>query len=108
MVSKEFHASRRRLYAELMEDDSIAFVFAENELPDKGDEFHSFTPYANFYYLTGFDQPKSVLKMAKRGGRVQETLYIRRTDEKMKRWLNVGSQAVPSSFKNLAFFDSSE
>ena len=89
MVSKEFHASRRRLYAELMEDDSIAFVFAENELPDKGDEFHPFTPYANFYYLTGFDQPKSVLKMTKRGGRVQETLYIRRTDEKMKRWLGV-------------------
>ena len=63
MVSKEFHASRRRLYAELMEDDSVAFVFAENELPDKGDEFHPFTPYANFYYLTGFDEPKAVLKM---------------------------------------------
>ena len=91
MVSKEFHASRRRLYAELMEDDSVAFVFAENELPDKGDEFHPFTPYANFYYLTGFDEPKAVLKMTKRGGRVQEVLYIRRTDERMKRWLGVFS-----------------
>lgn len=91
MISKEFHASRRKLYAERMEDDSIAFVFAENELPDKGDELHPFTPYANFYYLTGFDQPKSILKMTKRGGRVQEVLYIRRTDERMKRWLGVVS-----------------
>ena len=91
MVSKEFHASRRKLYAELLEDDSAAFVFAENELPDKGDELHAFTPYANFYYLTGFDQPKAVLKMTKRGGRVQEVLYIRRTDERMQRWEGVCS-----------------
>ena len=91
MVSKEFHASRRKLYAELLEDDSAAFVFAENELPDKGDELHAFTPYANFYYLTGVDQPKAVLKMTKRGGRVQEVLYIRRTDERMQRWEGVCS-----------------
>lgn len=91
MVSKEFHASRRKRYAELLEDDCAAFVFAGNELPDKGDELYPFTPYANFYYLTGFDQPKAVLKMTKRGGRVQEVLYIRRADERMKRWEGVCS-----------------
>lgn len=89
MISKEFHASRRKLYAQLLRDESAAFVFAENELPDKGDELHPFTPYANFYYLTGFDQPKAVLKMTKRAGKVEEVLYIRRTDERMKRWEGV-------------------
>lgn len=36
MVSKEFHASRRRLYAELMEDDSVTFVFAKTSCRTKG------------------------------------------------------------------------
>ena len=29
MVSKEFHASRRKLYRELLEDNSVGFVFPD-------------------------------------------------------------------------------
>lgn len=89
MISKEFHASRRKLYADLMEDNSMGFVFAENQKSDKGDQFFPFTPYANFYYLTGFKEPKAILKMVKRNGKVSETLYVEHTDETMKRWLGV-------------------
>ena len=31
MVSKEFHASRRGLYRELLEDNSVGFVFSGEE-----------------------------------------------------------------------------
>lgn len=36
MAGKEFHASRRRPYAERMEGVFAAFVFAESKRPDKG------------------------------------------------------------------------
>ena len=110
MISKEFHASRRKLYAELLEDDSAAFVFAEHELPDKGDELHPFTPYANFYYLTGFDQPKSRWKMKKGGGGVQDVLSFRRTDAGMKRWIGVCSTReslqAETGIKRVEYLDS--
>ena len=53
MISKDFHASRRALYASVLKDDSVGFVFAGREREWKGDEMYPFIPYANFYYLTG-------------------------------------------------------
>lgn len=38
MVSREFHASRRSLYRELLEDNSIGFVFSGEEKEDRGDQ----------------------------------------------------------------------
>lgn len=89
MISKEFHASRRKLFAECLKPDSLAFVFAGNEKAEKGDCMFPFTPYANFYYLTGFEHPKAVLMISTCGGRTRETLFIDHPDEKMKRWLGV-------------------
>lgn len=89
MISKEFHESRRTRLREYMEDNSIFFVFAGNEKEDRGDQMHHFTPYANFYYLTGFDQPNAVLMITKSDGNCQETLFIHHTDEIMARWQGV-------------------
>lgn len=89
MISKEFHASRRKRFAELLEKNSLAFVFSGNEKQEKGDLFYPFTPYANFYYLTGFDQPKAILMIDTINGRYRETLFIDHPDEMMKRWLGI-------------------
>lgn len=89
MISKEFHASRRALYADLLKDNSMGFVFAGRERGDRGDDMHPFTPYANFYYLTGFDQPKAILMITKIAGRVSETLFIDHPQEYAKRWLGI-------------------
>lgn len=89
MISKEFHESRRIRFREYMEDNSIFFVFAGIEKEDRGDQMHHFTPYANFYYLTGFDQPNAVLMITNSDGTCQETLFIYHTDEIMARWQGV-------------------
>lgn len=89
MVSKEFHASRRQLYKELLKDNSIGFVFAGQEKEDRGDQMFPFTPYANFYYLTGFDQPKAVFVASKIQGVYKETLYIDHPDEMKARWQGI-------------------
>lgn len=89
MISKEFHASRRALYSDLLEDNSIGFVFSGEERQEKGDQLYPFTPYANFYYLTGFSQPKAILMVTKLEGKVTETLFIDHPDEMAKRWLGI-------------------
>lgn len=89
MVSQEFHASRRALYRDLLEDKAVGFVFSGMEKEDRGDQLFPFTPYANFYYLTGFDQPGAVFMAVKTNGTYKETLFIRRTDERMARWQGI-------------------
>ena len=89
MVSREFHASRRSLYRELLEDNSIGFVFSGEEKEDRGDQMFPFTPYANFYYLTGFDQPKAVFVASKIHGVYKETLFIDHPDEMKARWQGI-------------------
>lgn len=58
MVSKEFHASRRKRYAELLEDDCAAFVFAGNELPDKGMNCTRSHPTPTSIISPGLTSPK--------------------------------------------------
>lgn len=89
MVSKEFHASRREQYRELLQDNSMGFVFSGEEKEDRGDQMFPFTPYANFYYLTGFDQPKAVFMAVKTGGVYKETLFIDHPDEMKARWQGI-------------------
>lgn len=89
MISKEFHSTRRRQYVAHMKDNSMGFIFAGDEKEDRGDQMHPFTPYANFYYLTGFDQPGAVLMLTKLEGVCRETLFIHHTDEMMARWQGV-------------------
>lgn len=89
MVSKEFHASRRALYRELLEENSVGVVFSGEEKEDRGDQMFPFTPYANFYYLTGFDQPKAVFMATRIHGVYKEVLFIDHPDEMKARWQGI-------------------
>ena len=86
MISPEFHRSRRELYREILQDNSMGFVFAGELKEDRGDQMFPFTPYANFYYLTGFEQPKAVFMAVKEEGKYREVLFIDHPDEKKQRW----------------------
>ena len=89
MITKDFHASKRKLYSDLLEDGSAGFVFSGGQRGDRGDMMPHFTPYANFYYLTGFTQPKAVLMITKIAGKVREVLFIDHPNEMAKRWLGI-------------------
>lgn len=86
MISQGFHKSRRRLYQDILKDNSMGFVFSGELKGDRGDQMFPFTPYANFYYLTGFAQPKAVFMAVKEAGKYQEILFIDHPDEKKQRW----------------------
>lgn len=89
MISKAFHASRRKLLMDLMVEGSMAFLFSGYEKQDRGDQTFPFTPESNFYYMTGFSEPKAILMMAKVRGRTEETLFIDHPDQESIRWLGV-------------------
>ena len=83
MISQEFHKSRRRLYQDLLKDNSMGFVFSGEHKEDRGDQMFPFTPYANFYYLTGFEQPKAIFMAVKKGGgKKGKTFFFYTTREK--------------------------
>lgn len=86
MISQEFHKSRRQLYQDLLKDHSMGFVFSGEAKEDRGDQFFPFTPYANFYYLTGFEQPRAIFMAVKEGESYREVLFIDHPDEKRQRW----------------------
>lgn len=81
MITKEFHASRRELYAQLLEEGSIGFLFAGEEKQEAGDEAYPFSVYRNFYYLTGCEKPEAVYCAYRTGGKVKEALFIERPEE---------------------------
>ncbi|MFV0529006.1 MAG: aminopeptidase P N-terminal domain-containing protein [Lachnospiraceae bacterium] len=89
MISKEFHETRRELYAGLLSERSIGILFSGYEKEDRGDQKFPFTPYANFYYLTGYEQPRAVYVVIKHDGTCRETLFIERPDETKMRWVGV-------------------
>lgn len=73
----------------MMEDNAMGFVFSGEEKEDRGDQLFPFTPYANFYYLTGFNQPKAVFMAVKCQGKYTETLFIDHPDEMKARWQGI-------------------
>ncbi len=97
MLSKEFHASRRSSYGNLLEDGSISAIFSGQQKNRVGDEAYPFETYRNFYYLTGYDKPKAVYMGYKIGGLYHDVLFIERPDE--RRELYEGKMDTPDGLK---------
>ena len=85
-MNASFHeGNRRKLYASLA-DGTIALFFSGRAPRKTGDELYPFFANRNFVYLTGITQENTVLMAAKRGGQVEETLFILPPDPMAKRW----------------------
>lgn len=60
-LTKEFHRGRRLEFARRMKPHSIAIIPSAEEKFRNGDQDFQFRQDSNFYYLTGFLEPNSVL-----------------------------------------------
>src|SRR5436190_18274437 len=65
LLSKEFHGSRRQAFRDSMPENSVAIFFAAPVRNRSGDEDYDYHQDPNFYYLTGFTEPNSVLLILK-------------------------------------------
>lgn len=105
----EFHKSRREEFAKIMGEDSIAVIFGNTHINKSYDASYNFKQHKNFYYLTGFLEPDSVLMLSSKGIKYydydnkkenvsKEILFVQEKDETKETWTGVrlGVQNVKS------------
>lgn len=85
--ASEFSQRRDRLF-EIMEEDSLAILFAGAGRKVSYDSFkHEVN--RNFYYLTGIDQENSIVMLVKACGERKTFLFIDDYDERIEKWTGV-------------------
>ena len=108
MISKDF-AKRRNKLLRKIEDKSAIFIFSETQKFRNNDVAYDFRQSSNFYYLTGINDPSTVLFILKDGKVTTTTLVCKRPNDLDKLW----NGQVPSklSYKkhidieNIIYFD---
>lgn len=86
-MKKEFFTKNRKNLMDKVQDNSVVILFAGNAPQKSGDENYNFTPNRNFYYLTGIDRENVVLLLSKRNNKIEETLYIEKSDPVLAKWV---------------------
>ena len=90
-LSPEFHKQRREELRKKLPNNSVAVLFSSpirNRANDVDYEYH---PDPNFYYLTGWNEPHSVLLIYSNPqkdekGTYYEKLYVRERDVRNEMW----------------------
>ena len=85
-MNGESHRSRRGRFYRNLEDGEALILFAGSAPRKSADAAYPFFANRNFYYLTGIVQPRSVLLAVKRGGEVEETMFVTEKEPMAERW----------------------
>jgi len=85
-ISKSEFARRRKNFMSLMEPNSIAIIpSAKEQLRSRDTEF-PFRQDSDFHYLSGFDEPESVLVLIPGRKHGQFVMFCRDSDTEMELW----------------------
>lgn len=78
----------RKNFTGLMEENSVAIFFSNDQSPRNGDQLHPFRQSSDFFYLTGTDQEKSILILAPGcpNKNLREALFILKTNDVIATW----------------------
>ncbi|NCA97427.1 MAG: aminopeptidase P family protein, partial [Bacteroidia bacterium] len=87
ITAKEYSERRDRLF-DMMDEDSLALIFAGVGRKMSNDHFQ-YDVNRNFYYLTGVDQENSMLMLIKSCGERKVFLFIDDYDEHKEKWTGV-------------------
>lgn len=100
MDSKFFEKNRESLF-NLMEEDAIAIIFAQQSRTGKMPAV--FTQKGEFYYLTGLKIPNAILLMCKKKERRDTFIFIEQNDPALEVWL--GKQTSQNEVKQISGID---
>jgi len=90
-LSPEFHKERRQALRDLLPDNSVAVLFANPVRNRANDVDFIYHQDPNFYYLTGYKEPHSILlifseEQEEDGQRFNEILFAQSRDPRMEMW----------------------
>lgn len=80
------HQLRRKQFYKNLNDGEALILFAGSAPRKTADASYPFFGNRNFYYLTGILQANSIFMAVKKGGKVEETLFIHPKDPMAERW----------------------
>ncbi|CAN5245489.1 hypothetical protein BH23BAC1_BH23BAC1_13280 [soil metagenome] len=110
-LSKEFHQERREALRKSLPSNSVAVFFANPVRNRANDVSFHYHQDPDFYYLTGFKEPNSVLlifsddQKDETGQNFNEIIFVQRRDPKMEQWegrrLGVGGVKELLGFKKV-------
>lgn len=91
LLPKNFHAKRRNVLRELMPEGSVAIIFSNPIRNRSNDVDYEYHQDPNFYYLSGFREPNSLLLIFKEdividSVKTNEILYIPEKDAEKEVW----------------------
>jgi len=84
-IKKEFNARRKRLLAQ-MGARSVALIAAAPVTIRNNDVEHDYRQNSDFFYLTGFDEPESVLLLTTMPSKHKSVLFVRPRDREREIW----------------------
>ncbi|UAY77120.1 Xaa-Pro aminopeptidase [Pasteurella canis] len=85
LPQQEFIERRNKVF-EQMQDDSVCIVFSEIEKRRSNDCAYPFRQDSYFWYLTGFNEPNSVLILRKKSGKQESIIFVRPSDPLRETW----------------------
>jgi len=82
-----FEKNRQKLFSKLAEK-SLAIINSNDEMPRNGDQIFKFRQNSDLYYLSGINQPKSILCLCNNHPNVnyKEILFATKPDENYAIW----------------------
>jgi Xaa-Pro aminopeptidase len=92
----EVFRRRRERFVKAMED-GVALIPSAPEFIRNGDVHHEYRQHSDFFYLTGFEEPGSLLALCKNGSQHQFILFVPKRDKVMEIWN--GRRAGPEGAK---------
>ncbi|SPY32621.1 Xaa-Pro aminopeptidase [Pasteurella canis] len=85
LPQQEFIERRNKVF-EQMQDDSVFIVFSEIEKRRSNDCAYPFRQDSYFWYLTGFNEPNSVLILRKKSGKQESIIFVPPSDPLRETW----------------------
>ena len=82
----EFLKKRRKKIATNLKDNSILVLLSGEAPVTSADQYYTYTPHRNFYYLTNIDRPKMAYVVKKVNGKVEEMLFIDTVSALEEKW----------------------
>jgi Xaa-Pro aminopeptidase len=105
-LSPEFHAGRREAFRAQMPNNSVALFFASQVRVRNNDVDYMYAQSKNFYYLTGLEEPNSLLLLFKNpvtilGKTGTEFLFVQPRNPQREMWTGkiLGVEGVKARYK---------
>ena len=100
-LDPEVFAKRRQAFMEKMEPGSIAVFACKPEYQRNLDVEYEYRQESNFYYLSGFEEPRSILLLAPSHPKFKYVLFVRKRDPVRETWEGPlsGTEGAIAKFK---------